>query len=333
MALLNKRINYVRQLVCLPCLFFLSSIALAAVHPKQEEANKVISQLYHNLNNIQQSNMEIRLQDISAQFLGKPYLLGALGEGVKARFDQAPRYRVDAFDCETYVTTVLALTLADNLQNFKQCLSRLRYKDGQVSYLSRNHFTSVDWNKNNQKQGFLQDITPSFKDKNKQSVALATHVLIDKASWYQHRALDSIRLYPSNPEEQFRRLAELKARGSKLPQVISQLPYIPFTALFQKDGQVNEYLFSQIPTGSIIEIVRPDWHIKEQIGTDLDISHLGFAIRKNGVLFFREASSVHGQVVDVPLIDYLKEARNSPTIKGINVQIILPKHPLPQGCS
>jgi hypothetical protein len=111
-----------------------------------------------------------------------------------------------------------------------------------------------------------------------------------------------------------------------LETTASKVPYIPFTALFP-ENKPNLYLFSQIPNGAVIEIVRPNWDLRKQIGTFLDISHLGFAVWHKGVLYFRQASSQYGKVVDVPLIDYLKEALISLTIKGINVQIVVPQKP------
>ncbi|WED43318.1 N-acetylmuramoyl-L-alanine amidase-like domain-containing protein [Legionella cardiaca] len=333
MDVFYHRVKLFPQIIFLSCFALLSFKTSAQVHPKQEQANAIINELYHNLNNIPKFDMAARLETISAQFLGTEYLLGALGEGAKARFDQAPRYRIDAFDCDTYVTTVLALALASNTTDFKQCLCKIRYEKGRVAYINRNHFTSLDWNQNNQQQGFVKDITENFKDANNQPVAQIATALIDKPSWYQHLNLKNIRLYPQNEQEQLQRLADLKNRGSKLPQILSKLPYIPLTALFDAEGKANQYLFSQIPNASIIEIVRPNWELREAIGTNLNVSHLGFAFWKNGVLFFREASSIHGRVVDVPLIEYLQEARTSPTIKGINVQVIVPQNPLPNGCS
>ena len=47
-------------------------------------------------------------------FKGKPYVLGSLGEGKAAIFDKNPIYRTDTFDCETYVSTVLALVVSDD---------------------------------------------------------------------------------------------------------------------------------------------------------------------------------------------------------------------------
>src|SRR3990167_2417734 len=72
------------------------------------------------------------------------------------------------------------------------------------------------------------------------------------------------------------------------------------------------------------EIVRPNWNLREKIGTNLHVSHLGFAIRKkSGELFFRHASSENKCVVEILLSDYLKNVLDSPTIKGINVQVML----------
>ena len=95
------------------------------------------------------------------------------------------------------------------------------------------------------------------------------------------------------------------------------------SVLFDANHQPNEFLFHQIPHASIIEIVRPNWHLKDKIGTNLHVSHVGFAIRNSaGDLLFRHASSEHQKVEEVKLIDYLGRYCDSPTIKGINVQKI-----------
>ena len=327
------RSKTIKSIVFGSFLVFLSSQSIATIHPKQQEANHAITALYHSLEHLPKSDMAARLDAISAQFLGKTYLLGALGEGLKARFDQEPRYRTDAFDCDTYVTTVLALALAQNVHGFKQCMRKIRYKDGKVSFITRNHFMSLDWNPNNQRQGFIKDITASIKDRNNKPVAKIASALIDKPSWYQHFSNKNIRLTPADEKERTKRLAELQLRGSKLPQQIAQIPYLPLTNLFDAQGNPNEFLFKQIPNAAIIEIVRPNWNLREQIGTNLNVSHLGFAFWKKGTLYFRQASSQYGHVVEVPLADYLRKASASPTIKGINVEVVVPSNPLPDGCS
>ncbi|MCL9685280.1 N-acetylmuramoyl-L-alanine amidase-like domain-containing protein [Legionella maioricensis] len=321
--------RYLLFFACFIISFFSHALDSTAL---EEQANSTISELYHTLNTMPNTSMAERIDWISNHFSGTVYELGSLGEGPNARYDQFPLYRVDAFDCDTYVNTVLSLALANSVESFKQCLKYTRYKNGKRAYINRNHFTSIDWNRNNQRRGVLKDITLSIKDQNNQSVALFAEALIDKPGWYAHKTLATIRLQNDNKMKQQELLNELKTKGRHLETTPSKLPYIPLTALFTKDNKPNTYLFSQIPHGAIIEIVRPNWDLRELIGTSLDISHLGFAIRIKDQLYFRQASSQQGKVIDVLLIDYLKEAQSSPTIKGINVQVVLPTKPLSNAC-
>lgn len=310
----------------------LSAFSVHAAAPEEKQAAATLKGLYHSLNHIPNFDMAQRLDKISGYFLGKPYMLGALGEGRRARFDQYPRYRTDAFDCETYVTTILAIALANNTQTFQHCLRNLRYSQGQLGFIHRNHFTGLDWNQNNQRQGYVKDITATVVDEKQNPVFKTATAFIDKPSWYGHFGDDHIRLLHPDPHLRKQRLHELQALGSKLPRTVSNLPYLPFTALFDAEGKANHYLFKQIPEAAIVEIVRPNWNLRKEIGTHLNVSHLGFVFWKNGKPIFRQASSQYGKVVDVPLIDYLSQARNSPTIKGINIQVVLPSKPLSNGC-
>ena len=141
-----------------------------------------------------------------------------------------------------------------------------------------------------------------------------------------------IKLHAADPDTQKRRLLELQKKGQKLPIIQSNVPYIPLSLLFDEKGHANKFLFGQIPNGAIIEIVRPNWDLRSQIGTCLNVSHLGFAFWQQGQLVFRQASSEYHQVVEVSLIDYLRKTRQSPTIKGINIQVVIPQRPQNAGC-
>ena len=317
---LKKLVVVSSFLTCFP------SYALDATTP-EKEADSSIEKLYHKLDNIPNSSISERIDWSSKQFLGKPYVLGSLGEGANARYDQFPRYRVDAFDCDTYVNTVVSIALANSLPAFQQCINHMRYSNGDVSYLKRAHFTGIDWNEYHQHEGLFKDITLEIKDKKNLPVAQIATALIERPNWYAHKTIASIRLQNEDKTKQEELLAELKSEGSKLKTASEKVPYLPLTALFPDKEKPNHYLFAQIPNGAIIEIVRPNWDLRTQIGTALNISHLGFAIWKKGQLYFREASSECGKVVDVLLTDYLKSALNSPTIKGINVQIVMPVKP------
>ncbi|MCW8386455.1 DUF1460 domain-containing protein [Fluoribacter dumoffii] len=294
----------------------------------EKQANSSIEELYHRVSSMPNNSMADRIDWFSSQFLGVPYLLGSLGEGPKARYDQFPKYRVDAFDCDTYVNTVLSLAVANSLSSFQHCIKNLRYKEGAVSYLQRNHFTGLDWNLNNQKNGILKDITLTIKDKKNQPVAQIADAVINKPNWYAYKTVETIRLVNADTVNKDERLQELKKKAAALQVTSEKVPYLPFSALFIEKDTPNMYLFAQIPHGAIIEIVRPNWDLSQKIGTALNISHLGFAIRHKGQLYFRQASSEYGKVVDVPLVEYLEKAQNSPTIKGINVQIVVPTKPL-----
>lgn len=291
----------------------------------ETNADKTIHQLYRNLNINPTLDIPNRLDIISAQFLGKPYLLGALGEGDTGNYDQFPLYRTDAFDCETFVDTVLALALSNNPSQFQYCINQVRYNEGHVSFIDRNHFTCLDWNSNNQRQGIVKDITTTFRNWHNQPVVKFAQAEINKPAWYQHMTTKNIRVNNEDPTLPTKRLQSLKNEGTHLRIVNSTIPYIPLSVLFDKDGRANQYLFHQIPNAAIIEIIRPNWNLSKEIGTHLNVSHLGFAFWKDGLLLFRQASSVYKKVVDTPLIDYLRDAQKSPTIQGINIQIVPPQ--------
>ncbi len=323
-------------------LFIYASIPLTATKAfanqelstsQAKETDRAVHQLYHSLQtNPTPKNMAARLDVISKQWLHRPYALTALGEGASSDYDDAPRCRTDAFDCETYVDTVLALALATDPITFRQCMDQIRYTKGHVAYLTRNHFTSLDWNTSNQRQGFIKDITETLVNRSKQPVAKHARALIDKAAWYAHSSSRQIRLQGASPQRLTHQLAALKQAGSQYKAQIDTIAYIPLTTLFDKKGHADIALFKQIPNGAIVEIVRPNWDLTAIIGTHLNVSHLGFVFWDNGVLIFRQASSTLQQVIDIPLIDYLHDAQKSPTIGGINIQVVLPKTSLANGC-
>ncbi len=285
--------------------------------------DQAIEKLYADHPGSHSASIATRVETDSAYFLGQPYLLGALGEGPDGQFDKSPLYRSDAFDCVTYVATVVALANSRNLQEFKKTMPKVDYKDGIVKYINRNHFTSVDWNKNNEHSGYVRDITYKFHDKNGDPVAEIANTIINKPEWYNRKQANIIKtLKPLSPQQQTTLLTTLRDQGKKLQKEKSVLLYLPLTKLFDQQGQPNTYIFDQIPSGSIIEIVRPNWNTENVMGTRVNVSHLGLAIRTKQGLMYREASSIEHKVVDEPLTEYLKAYLDSPTIKGINVQLI-----------
>jgi D-alanyl-D-alanine carboxypeptidase/D-alanyl-D-alanine-endopeptidase (penicillin-binding protein 4) len=91
-----------------------------------------------------------RIDEISRYFVGVPFdSTGPTGEGHFDTLDTKPIYNIRHFDCLTYVEHVLALALSSNADEFILQLQRLRYQDGKIDYLHRNHFFVIDWLANN----------------------------------------------------------------------------------------------------------------------------------------------------------------------------------------
>ncbi len=170
--------------------------------------------------------MPQRVEAISALFLGVPYKLGPLGEGPDGEFDRDPLIRFDAFDCTTFVETVMALALDSDLDFAARTLQKIRYKDGQIGYATRNHFIELDWVPNNVRAGYLHDITSDVAGRN----AVKVHKTISKRRWYRRKSLASLEGAFTKYEKQ-RLLFKLRHLGSRLPDERATLTVLPLKAL------------------------------------------------------------------------------------------------------
>ncbi len=257
-------------------------------------------------------NIPERIAYFGELFLGAPYVNGPQGEGEDAEFDQSPLYRFDCFDCVTYVNNVLALSFSNNTLEFKHNLLKLNYYDSKPEYQNRFHFMSIDWNSQNQKNNFLRDMTADIAEP---EYAIGE---IDKPNWFLKRSLDDIKLVNAVNTTVKKNLAEKLKKLQNLSQHFkkqtARLAYLPTQKLLERN------ILEKISHGAIIEVVRPNWNLKDKIGTNLHVSHIGFGIRKNNNLYFRHASSEHKKVEEVLLKNYLQNFLDSATIKGVNIQ-------------
>lgn len=259
-----------------------------------------------------------RVEKISRYFMGCPYLLGALGEGPQGYFDQSPLYRTDKFDCLTYVNTVLALARSTDLPQFQQEILSLNYYAGKPLYEQRLHFMEVDWNVENARRGIINDITQELMH---DTPPIFAEAVIDKPNWFRHLSLSAIKLLtPLSDVAAEQRLLELHELAGQQQCVISRLAYIPLEMLLDS-GEAAQQILARIPHGAILEIVRPNWDLREFIGTRMNISHLGFVFWQHSELLFRHASSsAKGGVLTVKLLDYLQACLAVASIRGVNVQ-------------
>src|ERR1044072_6913134 len=103
-----------------------------------------------------ESHLSKRLDQLSAKFLGLPYIANSLIGSLDV--PEQVVVKLEAFDCVTYLETVLALALAKNADEFEAQLIRLRYKNGEVSWVTRNHYM-VNWWRHNEREGLKKNIT------------------------------------------------------------------------------------------------------------------------------------------------------------------------------
>ena len=162
-------------------------------------------------------------------FLGARYLNSPLGEEVDP--DNDPLIRFDAFDCTTFVETVIS----DN--NLKK-LNKIRYKNGQVDFLARNHFIETDWLQNN--SDVVQNVS------NRYGPVQVRSVKIDKKSWFKK---------VHNIETEF------------TPQVVD-IEYIPYKNA--KNILPEKTL--------VVLFITDKPELRDKIGTDLAVVHMGLLL-------------------------------------------------------
>ncbi|MGB5866963.1 MAG: N-acetylmuramoyl-L-alanine amidase-like domain-containing protein [Arcobacteraceae bacterium] len=94
------------------------------------------------------------ISKLSEKFLGIKYVSNTLKNDEINTSKENLVINFDALDCFTFIDTIEALKNAQDKEEFKQILINTRYKNGDVSYYTRNHFFS-DWSKSNP----IKDIT------------------------------------------------------------------------------------------------------------------------------------------------------------------------------
>lgn len=217
-----------------------------------------------------------RISLIGAFFIGFPYKSNTLNVTKK----ELPVINLRELDCVTLVENVLALAFLDQYndratEKFIANIVRLRYRNGEIiDYVSRLHY-STDWLYEMQKADFLTDVT--------QAVGGVKHP--QKISFMS----ENYTKYPV--------LAQDKKLILKIKLIETDINkrtyyYIP--------KEEVETVSDKIADGDVILITT---NIK-----GLDTSHLGFAVKKDGVTHLLHASSLGKKVVltEVSLQKYME---------------------------
>ncbi|MBL7074861.1 DUF1460 domain-containing protein [candidate division KSB1 bacterium] len=120
-----------------------------------------------------------RVQHLARKFVSQPYQIFLLGEFSYEIYDMDPLYSLKKSDCVVFCEHVYAMALAQNWSNFFSLLQRIRYKNGQIGILTRNHYTVADWDYNN--AWLVEDITEELAgDK-----AVKDTMIVDRARFFK----------------------------------------------------------------------------------------------------------------------------------------------------
>lgn len=121
-----------------------------------------------------------RVISIARKFLGQPYRIYLLGEYPYECYDPDPIYCLTHSDCVTFCEMVYAMSMSQDWWGYLRTLQRLRYKDGVIGMLTRNHYTTADWDINN---GFVfEDLTRTL---GQGRVAKPMAETIDRAAFFR----------------------------------------------------------------------------------------------------------------------------------------------------
>ena len=214
-------------------------------------------------------------------------LVGTKYQGFTLEIDdriESPSVNFHGLDCWTLFETSLALArmvdlpvekwTAESLLHF---IEQDRYWGGRCdgNYCSRLHYLE-DWAKDNDRRGLVKDLTRSLG-----GVGVPNQATEMTNNWKGYR-------YMVHSEDNRRGIAELEAGLRRHPLYMIPKARVP---------EIED----KLQNGDIIGIISHD-------GNAYGTSHVGIALRKDGVLRFLHASapSNHGRVVvDQRLSEYL----------------------------
>jgi hypothetical protein len=122
-----------------------------------------------------------RIVHLARKNIGQPYELFLLGEMPFEPYDPQPIYCLGKSDCLVFSEHTYAMALSHDWPSFMRLLQRIRYRDGQLGVVTRNHYTEADWNISN--RWLVQDITKDLAG----DTAVKFHEAIDRTKFFKNR--------------------------------------------------------------------------------------------------------------------------------------------------
>jgi hypothetical protein len=206
--------------------------------------------------------------------VGAPYLASPLGE--ERGRDPDPRFRLDAFDCMTFVETAVALGSASSLAEARAALDDVRY-GGPPAFGARNHEVLSQWIPSNARKGWIADLTS---------------------------ALAGTAAHPASKEYTPASWQAVRAAGRAIAGVPrARLPLGRFDVAVVAPQDVAP-LAPRLPAGALVFVVRED-----QPDRATRITHAGLVVRgPRGTTRVRHATSSKGvgRVIEEPLDRFVR---------------------------
>ena len=170
------------------------------------------------------------LEVAAMRYVGVPYVLDPLGEGEGAAYDTDPIHRTDAFDCLTFVETVLAHATGTDLQKirYKNFVNKSAISNQQsaihIDWFRRNHWTEADWIPNAVALGLIKPVEAAHSAK--------TYARVDLRQWYREKipspvGVDSEIIASAKP---FEMSVPFVPRGELTAGLLAEMP--PQTVVF-----------------------------------------------------------------------------------------------------
>ena len=239
-----------------------------------------------------------KLLQVSEEFKDVPYALDPLGEGPEGLVDIDPLYRFDQFDCLTFVETVLAKSITSNEKDLKNTIIKIRYKDSDVRFSTRNHFQNPDWLNNN--DWLVKNISEKISTEIFNLPVSISETKLNRYNWFKtihHRD------FPNKEIE------------------VVKIKYIPLAYFVNNIDAFSIYVDKPYIFMTIIY----DDNLNKKLGTELDVSHTGFLFKKGDDVFIRHASQRHGKVTDENFLEYTKLLQRWPKYLGYAILEIKPQ--------
>ena len=233
-----------------------------------------------------------RLLRVSERFLGTPYIHSPLGEG--SGVDPDPTFRLDAVDCLTFVEQAMAMSMATSETDVTGLLERLRYASS-PTYEDRNHLMEAQWLPNNQRKGFVVDVTRRYGGED----TVRVQKTLTPVTWTSRSSL------------------ALGLPKERQPRGTYTLNMIPLDRVMTHARTV--------PSGTILVVLRDDLPLKAT-----RVTHLGFVVQKGRRTWLRHARrgvDGNGRVVDEDLETFLARNAKYDKWRVSGVSLYEPRYP------